>query len=161
VQDFAEASAWVDSILAATGTTTSFLCLLFVIQSTAWTKLEHFRPLLALIHRVGPNICRQEFWSEQAINLPVDPQLPRFELCHNTGPYIWAAIQDMLDLGAKAHAKKWSEEYLDWKFTELVEKHMETKGGKAAMVAEKARQKAKRMKKKASAVATAARGTQT
>lgn len=155
MEDFTSAAAWLRSIIATTDNPTTFLWLLFVIQSTAWTKLAHFKPLVLLIRDIGPNLMRQKFWDVEASNLPADPQPPAFELCHNTGQYIRAALTEMVDLGTKAHEEEWNDAYLDWEFMVLTEKHLATKGGQAAMCNERGKARMKRAHRRQAAAAAA------
>lgn len=53
-------------------------------------------------------------------------------MSRNTGRYITAAFTAIMTLGQAAHDEGWTEEYLDMAFTELLEEHAETPGGKAA-----------------------------
>lgn len=60
MEDMGDAAAWLESIMKATGTCTSFLSLSIVVHGDAWILLERLRPMVSLMRTYGTDFARAE-----------------------------------------------------------------------------------------------------
>lgn len=131
LEDMGAASAWLASVVRASGAKTPFLSLTFVVHREAWAKLEFFRPFLTLARDVGMDLARAKEVKGKLVDAG-RPGPPTFEMSRCTGPYIQRAFADMMELGKLAHEEGWSDEVLNLEFGLLVKELRESPGGKAA-----------------------------